>query len=330
MTEGVHGVRRQQEPPALWRNHDYVLLLTGQTASKIGSGMSMFAFPLVTLSLTHSLLLAGACGSLYVTGSAAASLPAGWHVDRYDRKRIMVAAMLCGGLLFASLVVADWLGHLGTAQLLLAATLAGVVAAYYSPAELAAVHKIVTTTQLPSAMAANQARQMVSNLVAGPAGGLLLAAGRTLPFAVDAASYLVAVITTTRVRSFLGPEPAGEAQATWSAVRAGLEWLWRRRELRLIVLAATALNFAAAGLLLAVTLILRREGVGYAQIGLLESAAATAGFAGAAAASLEVLEAPAVPEFSRAVNFPGFDGFTSESIACFTIAGAQPAFIAFF
>ncbi|MGZ3628800.1 MAG: hypothetical protein ACXVDN_14185, partial [Ktedonobacteraceae bacterium] len=48
----------------LWRNHDYILLWSGQMISSVGSRVSMLAFPLFVLALTHSPAQAGLIGAM--------------------------------------------------------------------------------------------------------------------------------------------------------------------------------------------------------------------------------------------------------------------------
>jgi MFS family permease len=268
----------------LWRNRDYMLLLTGQTVSKMGSGMSIFVFPLVAYASTRSLVIAGAVGSTYAIGNAAMLLPAGVRADRHDRRRIMVGSALVGAVLFASLVCAHEFWRLTSVHLLVVALLAGAATAQYSPAETAAIRMVVPTEQIATAVATNQGRQMLSNLVAAPLGGALLSLGRVVPFAVDSASYLIAAVAASAVRTPLAPEQSASQTKPLAAMREGIRWLWTRRGMRQILLGGTVLNFALSALLLAIALVLQKRGLPYAAIGLLETAAAIAGIIGAVAA----------------------------------------------
>src|SRR4051794_14104511 len=77
-------------PQPLWRNRDYVLLLSGQIGSTLGSTVSGIAFPLLILALTNSPTAAGIAGALVTIPYLIFSLPAGALVDRWDRKRVML------------------------------------------------------------------------------------------------------------------------------------------------------------------------------------------------------------------------------------------------
>ena len=66
----------------LWRNRDYLLLLSGQAVSTVGSQVSLVAFPLLILALTNSPAEAGLMTALRALPYAFLCLPAGALVDR--------------------------------------------------------------------------------------------------------------------------------------------------------------------------------------------------------------------------------------------------------
>jgi hypothetical protein len=66
-----------KRPLSLWRNRDYVLLWSGQTVSSIGTQVSLLAFPLLILAITHSPAQAGIVAALHGLPYALFILPAG-------------------------------------------------------------------------------------------------------------------------------------------------------------------------------------------------------------------------------------------------------------
>ena len=69
-----------------------MLLLSGRLLSAIGSQVTAIAYPLLVLAVTHSPAKAGLVGFAGLLPHAVFGLPAGVAVDRWNRKRIMVAA----------------------------------------------------------------------------------------------------------------------------------------------------------------------------------------------------------------------------------------------
>ncbi|GAA3083436.1 MFS family permease [Kribbella aluminosa] len=270
----------------LLHNADYLKLLAGQTVSSIGSTMSSFVFTLLGLAITGSPVQAGLVGTASSLGTILVALPGGALADRWSRRRILIGYTFLGAVLFGSVAVAGWLGHLTLPHLLVVGLLNGAGYALFMPAESAALREIVAPEDISTALAAAHGRQNVAGLAGAPLGGLLYSIGRVVPVAADAISYLVMAIMLTTIRH---PLPAakpegGTHEPILKAIRSGLAWLFRQRDLRTIAVAATLLNFAANGTILVLILSMQQRGVRPSVIGLLETAMGVGGLAGAFAA----------------------------------------------
>ncbi|HEY6933307.1 MAG TPA: MFS transporter [Marmoricola sp.] len=269
----------------LARNRDFTVLWVGQTISELGSRVSLFVFPLLAWQLTHSTLAAAAVEALHLLGLCGALLPAGVLADRTDRRRLMRLASGSGLALYTSLAVAGAVGQLTVAHLAAVALLTGVGAGTFSPAETSAVRSVVPDEQLATALSQVQARQHVAGLVGGPLGGLLYAATRWLPFAADAVSYAVAWLLLGRIRTDLSPAPPEQpARRARDEIREGLAFTFTRPFFRTLVLWAALVNLTVNALFFVAVLRLVRAGFHPAEIGLVETAAGTAGILGALAA----------------------------------------------
>ncbi|WP_427887880.1 MFS transporter [Kribbella sp. GL6] len=270
----------------LLHNGDYLKLLTGQTVSSLGSAMSSFVFTLLGLAITGSPVQAGLVGTASSLGTILVALPGGALADRWSRRRILIGYTFLGAFLFGSVAVAAWLGHLTLPHLLLVGLLNGAGYALFMPAESAALREIVAPEDISTALAASHGRANVAGLAGAPLGGLLFSIGRAIPVAADAISYLVMAIMLTTIRHPLpAAQPAGEApEPILKAIRSGLAWLFRQRDLRTIAVTATLLNFAANGTILVLILSMQQRGVRPSVIGLLETAMGVGGLLGAFAA----------------------------------------------
>ena len=96
----------------LGRNRDYLLLWSGQLVSSFGTQMSLLAFPLLMLALTHSPAAAGLLGAVRAIPYLFLSLPVGALVDRWNRKRVMVISDAGRALAMGSIPLAVWIGRL--------------------------------------------------------------------------------------------------------------------------------------------------------------------------------------------------------------------------
>jgi predicted MFS family arabinose efflux permease len=278
---------------SLWRNHDFMLLWTGETVSSLGSSMSFFVFPLLGYGLTGSSSQAALAGSAYALGNVAARLPAGALVDRWNRKRTLVTANAVGAVLYAGLAAALLVHRLSLVHLVGAALLTGVVGAFFSPAEQAALRTVVPAVQLPTAYSQNQARQHVAELIGPPAGGALYSLFRWAPFLVDAVTFAISALALTRLATAL-PAPVRVQPPTTlrTDIAEGVRFLLSRGFLRAITVSAALCNFSVSALFFVLTLKLLRAGVQPAAIGAIDTIGASAALVGAIAAPALIRRVP--------------------------------------
>src|SRR5207237_6676488 len=140
-------------PPSLWRNRDFLILWSGQVVSTVGSRVTNVAFPLLVLAQTHSPAKAGLVGFAQTLPYMLFYLPAGAFVDRWDRKRVMLAADACRAPALGSLAVALPAGNATLAQIAAVAFVEGTGFVFFSLAESAALPQIVAKEQLSTAIA---------------------------------------------------------------------------------------------------------------------------------------------------------------------------------
>jgi MFS family permease len=270
-----------RRPGSLFGNHDYLILLTGQTISGTGASMGMFVFPLVALQITGSTVQAGLVGTAAGLAMWLLGLPAGALVDRWSRRRVMLASEGVGAVAFGSLVVASALGHLGLAHLLVVAFAVTAASLFFGPAENAALPLVVSPVQLPTAIAANQARGAATSLIGSPTGGALLAVGRAVPFVAASIAYAVSWIFLLFIRTPL-PAPSRTSTAPHLAreIREGLAFVWSNAFLRVVLVNAAIINLGVGGLFLVVNLHLYQIGTAPAAIGAIDAIAGIAAIAG--------------------------------------------------
>jgi MFS family permease len=205
--------------------------------------------------------------------------------DRCDRRRVMRAVSLAGVVLYASLVAGGLTIGLTIGHVLVVALLTGVGAGAFQPAETSAVRTVVATEELPTALAQQQARQHVAALVGGPVGGALYAGLRWLPFAADAASYLLCWLLLGRIRTDLAAaEPAGGLSSVRREIASGLRFTWSRPFFRVLLIWSPLVNLSVNALFFVALLRLIRAGYPAVQIGLVETAVGVFGILGALAA----------------------------------------------
>ncbi|GAA2133037.1 MFS transporter [Kitasatospora kazusensis] len=269
---------------ALLRHHDFRYLLSGAAASQLGSQVTLVALPLVAVvGLDASPLQVGLLTAAETAAFLLVGLPAGAWVDRMRHLPVLVRADLVRCLAVGSVPLAAAAGLLTMAQLYLVALVTGVATVFFDVAHQSLLPRLLPREQL---VAGNGALETVrsSSQVAGPGlGGVLVQLlGAPLAMAADALGYLASALLLLGVRTEQPrPEPV-PGRSLRADIAEGLSFVLRRPLLRVIAAATAASNFFSALLLAVQTLFwVRVLALSPAAIGLLLSASAVGGLAGA-------------------------------------------------
>ena len=254
---------------SLWRNRDFILLWSGQVVSTIGTRVTGVAYPLLVLAETHSPARAGIVGFAQTLPYMLFYLPAGALVDRWDRKRTMIAADAGRTLALGSLAIALALGRFTFAQVVIVAFVEGTLFVFFSLSESAALPQVVAKEQLPTAVAQNQARIQGADLVGQPLGGALFGISKQLPFAADAISYAVSFISLLFIRTKFQEERPRSVTKLRAEILEGVRWLWGQPFLRAGVLLVAGSNFAFSAMILALIVRAKDLGASSATVGLM-------------------------------------------------------------
>src|ERR1700741_1252467 len=75
-------------------HRDFPLLWVGQAVSQLGSRTYGVAYMLWVLDVTGSAAVVGLAASCTLAAFAATQLPAGWLIDGFDRRRVMIGTDL--------------------------------------------------------------------------------------------------------------------------------------------------------------------------------------------------------------------------------------------
>jgi uncharacterized protein YbdZ (MbtH family)/predicted MFS family arabinose efflux permease len=266
---------------SLSRNRNYQLLWSSQALSAFGVNATTIAFPLLVLAVTGSAAASGLVLGTLAAARLAAGLPAGALVDRWNRKRVMLACEAAQAVAAASLVAALWRGVAGVPHMVAVAAVVGVCAALFEPAEDASLPNLVPTEQLSTAVAMNSARAYLGHLSGTAAGGFLFAVGRVVPFAADMVTHACAFVGLLFLRlPAARAVPAGERHLG-REMAEGLRWVWGHRHIRVTAACAVVLNLFFTAFYIVVIVLAQRRGVPSGQIGAMAAMLGVGGVVGA-------------------------------------------------
>lgn len=265
----------------LHRNHDFRRLWIGQACSELGSNAAQLAFPLLVLALTGSPVYAGLVGSANLAAQTLLSLPAGTLVDRWNRRRVMMACEVTRLAAAGLLVVALLTGWASLPLIVAVAAIEGGASVFFGPAQSAALRHIVPAVQLPVASARNEARSYAASLLGPPLGGALFALARFAPFLAHAVSYVVSFVAVALIRRPLQDTRDHPPDPLRTAVWSGLRFVVKEPFLRATLCIAPLANASFTGLMFVLVVVLQQRGVSAANIGTVQSLVLVGGLVGA-------------------------------------------------
>lgn len=224
------------QPPKLWKHRDFLLLWSGQTASEIGSQITVLALPLVALLTLHAstlqvtlLATAETCAYLLV------SLPAGALVERVAKRPLMIWCDAARLVLIGSVPLAHVFGLLTLGQLYVVALAVSVLSVFFSVAYPSYLPTLISHEQLMDGNGKLGTSQAFAQ-IAGPSmgAGLVGLIGAAGAMTGDALSYAVSAGELLAIRT---PEPApavvdGDRPALRAQIRDGLAYVLREPILR--------------------------------------------------------------------------------------------------
>ncbi|HZZ92008.1 MAG TPA: MFS transporter [Usitatibacter sp.] len=267
--------------PPLWRNRDYMLLWSGQLASTLGTTASQVVVPLLVLAITNSPEAAGIAGALRSAPYLVFSLPVGALIDRWDRKKVMIRCDAGRALAVATIPVAMAFGALTLWQIYIVSLVEGSLFVFFNIAEVAALPRVVARPQLPKATAQNEAGFFSANIAGPPIGTVLFQAfGHGVPFVANAVTYLVSLISLSRIAKPFHAERDEKRLDLHAEVMEGLKWMWANPLIRYMALLTGGLNFINAATPLALIVLAKRLGAEDAAIGAAFSAIGVGGVLG--------------------------------------------------
>jgi MFS family permease len=263
----------------------FAVLWTAQTVSFLGSGTTLVAGPLLVASLTRDPLLISGAAFAQSLPWLLFSLVSGGLVDRLDRRRIMLVVDTVRAAALAVLAASVLADRVGVPLVYAVFFLLGSGDTLVRAAGGAVLPAVVPPHLLERANGRITASAMATSLVSGPLGGVLFTVAAALPFLLDAGSFAVAVVLLLfGLRgSFHGTPPGTGPRRTLAAeIGEGVRWMARHRLLRTLALLMGMLNVTLmAALSILVLLARERLGLNSVGYGLLFTAMAVGGLAGA-------------------------------------------------
>ena len=238
---------------AILRIREYRLLWLGQLVSEAGDGLTNLTLLLLVNALTGSTAALAGMAIVLAIPPLTIGLLAGTYVDRFDRRRIMLASDLLRAVVVLGFILVGSAANLWLLYVL--AFVQSAVGTFFAPARGAVIPRVVPTSGLLAANSLAQATRVVSGVVGAAAAGLIVGVAGTFwpAFVLDAASFLASFVIISRLPGAAGRiEAAGDAAAgVGGALLVGLRTIARSRVLvtTIVTLAVSMLGLGAVNVL---------------------------------------------------------------------------------
>ncbi|SDH11689.1 Predicted arabinose efflux permease, MFS family [Sinosporangium album] len=223
---------------------NFTKLWAASTVSNIGDGIATAAAPLLIASITTDPVLVGMAMFVQQLPWLLFSLISGVYVDRLDRRTLIVVVNTLRALIIGGVAVAVWQDAATIPVIYAANFLLGTCETLGDNASATLIPAVVKDQDLPRANARMQtALVTVQRFAAPPSGAALFVLAAALPFAVNAATFVLAaglVLLMRGVRQ--APPPPAERRSVRADMAEGIRWLWGHRTIRLIAVSLLLMN----------------------------------------------------------------------------------------
>lgn len=239
----VEGARRQ--PGHLHGGRSLRLLLSAAGVSSLGDGMWTGAVPLAAAAIDRSASSVAAVSSAALLPWLVVAPVAGAFVDRWPTRRVMVVSDLGRALVVAALVLAFVADSISVPLLAAAAFVVVAGSIFHGAAQQSLVADLTESSDAIRDTANGRMSTLDvggASLVGPPLGSAAFAAFAWLPFLADALSFAFSSACLLVIRTEPKQSNAAPRESVQRAIRSGVTFLLRHRELRTLALLTGAAN----------------------------------------------------------------------------------------
>ncbi|HEY7969527.1 MAG TPA: MFS transporter [Candidatus Limnocylindrales bacterium] len=257
-------------------------LFSASFVNNLGDGVTVAAGPLLVASMTRDPFLVSLAVLSEYLPFLLFGIPGGAVADRVDRKRMVVIADLGRAAMLAVLVDTIVTGSVSIAIVLVALFAMATAEVFADSASSTLLPSLVTHEDLGLGNARVQGSMLLTNqLVGPPIGAFLFTVGMALPFATNAACFLLGAVLMSRIAATTRAERSGPSTGFLADMAEGIRWLVHHPPMRTLALTILLFNvtFGAAWSVL-VLYASDRLGMGAVGFGLLTTAVAVGGVFG--------------------------------------------------
>jgi MFS family permease len=245
---------------SLWQPvtvRDFRLLWLGQGVSLFGDQFYLVALPWLTYQLTGSALALGTV--LMVAGGARAlfQLLGGALSDRFSPRTLMLISNIVRAVVTAAITTVVLAGITRLWHLYVLSLAFGLVDAFFFPAYMSIVPRLIATEQLTAGNALLRGTARFMALIGPATAGIIISTQSLgMAFAIDTATFVIAVVSIWLMKrqpriSFGSEEFSDDKKAgrpgLFRSIKEGLLYAWRHPLIRALLFFIAAIEFSFTG-----------------------------------------------------------------------------------
>jgi predicted MFS family arabinose efflux permease len=246
--EGAESPVASRSPTRVLRHTNFRLLWVGSVTSAAGASIGSIVVIWLVYNATHSPIAISLLGIVQFLPTLLFGLLAGALIDRWDRRRLMVACDVARAICFAAVALYVLFYGASTVVLIGVVFAVAVFSTAFRPATNATIPRILPPSDITDGNGILQGGSTIASFIGSPIGGVLIVtlgaviglALNALTFAISGAMIFLMVIPSTRKTS---PESAPAKSSLLSEVGDGLRYLRSQSALLLITVTAMGANF---------------------------------------------------------------------------------------
>ncbi len=241
---GAEAVPARISPTAVFKKRDFVLMWMAQLVSTAGSALTDLAAGIYVYDQTGSAFLVGVTLMATAVPSLIVGLIAGVFVDRWDRRKTMMASNLLQAIVVATI---PFLLGIDITLLFVAILVNAGVKQFFDPAYEALIPEIASDEELTAANAFLQIASFGSTAIGFAGAGLLAAIDIRLAFWIDSLTFVFSALCIyfmkTRVK-MEAPDEDASVSLVVSNLKTGVRTIRDTPMLRSLFLLGAPVFFA--------------------------------------------------------------------------------------
>lgn len=263
---GEEAHQRRASIKELWSYRNFRLLWLGQSISLLGDQFYFIALPWLVLQITGNPLAVGTVLAAVGVPRAVFMLIGGALSDRFTPRFVMLISNMLRMLLIMLLTVLIFTDLLQLWMVYIFALFFGFVDAFFYPASIAIIPRLVAKEDLPLGNMVIQGTAQIAFFLGPVLAGILISiasgggnevmtAGETIPdrrgiglaFSIDTGTFLVSIITLWLMQIRPLAEIQDAAENLWRAVQEGILTVWNDPLLRLVFFVSASITLLFSG-----------------------------------------------------------------------------------